>query len=232
MTTSLPGQRPMIDTARRIDTPEGVQLGISPAGPAVRILAFALDLLLRGVVLVAISMATRGFGDFGLGLALLCAFLLEWLYPVLFEVLNNGATPGKRLLRIRVVDEFGVPVGWSGSMVRNLLRAVDFLPFAYGFGLLSMFLSADFKRLGDLAAGTMVVYEDPPPAPVAFPEVEPARPPWPLEPEEQQALIAFAERAGALNAERADEIAAVLGPLGGGSTRRLCQYAAWVHGGR
>lgn len=222
----------VLDTSRLIDTPEGVLMHVSPVGSVPRVIAFGIDLMIRAVILIAVAVAGDAFGDFGTGFTLVVAFALEWLYPVTFEVLNHGATPGKRMLGIRVVHDNGVPVGWAGSMIRNLLRAVDFLPIGYGFGLISMLCTAQFKRLGDLAAGTIVIYDDPPAKLVLLPDVEPAPPPWPLTPEEQKVLIEFAERAGSLNAARAAEVAGVLGALGGGSPQRLCQYAAWIHGKR
>ena len=95
-----------------------------------------------------------------LRLCLLLMFVLEWFYPVIGEVYFRGASPGKHLLGLRVVHDNGTPVGFSASMIRNLLRFVDFLPALYAFGLLSMFASTSFKRLGDWAAGTVVVYKD------------------------------------------------------------------------
>ena len=78
-------------------------------------------------------------------------------YPIWFEVKRDGATPGKRVMGIRVVQRNGAPVGWGPSVLRNLLRTADFLPVGYGFGLLSILFSGSFRRLGDLAAGTVVI---------------------------------------------------------------------------
>ena len=99
-------------------------------------------------------------GGAGMGLWLILMFLMEWFYPVLFEVLARGQTVGKMALGIRVLCDDGTPVGWYQSTVRNFLKFVDFLPVLYGAGLLSMLLQKDFKRLGDLAAGTLVVYAE------------------------------------------------------------------------
>lgn len=85
-------------------------------------------------------------------------FFLEWLYPVVFEVYSNGATPGKKLCNIQVLHDDGTPIGWGASFSRNTLRFIDFLPFFYACGLLTMWLNQDSKRLGDLLAGTVVVY--------------------------------------------------------------------------
>lgn len=88
-------------------------------------------------------------------------FLLEWFYPIIFEVYRQGQTPGKKVMAIKVLQDNGIPVGWPTSLIRNLLRAVDFLPMMYGFGVVSMLIARNFRRLGDLAAGTLVVYVEP-----------------------------------------------------------------------
>ena len=87
-----------------------------------------------------------------MGVMLVLLFAIEWLYPVVFELLPWAATPGKRALDLRVVMDTGLPVTPAASLTRNLLRAADFMPMLFAFGLLSMLLRRDFKRLGDLAA--------------------------------------------------------------------------------
>src|SRR5208282_5922974 len=94
----------------------------------------------------------------GMGLLLIILFLLEWFYPVAFEVLARGQTPGKKLMDLRVLRADGAPVGWSRSTVRSLLAFADFLPFGFAAGLTAMLVSRRFQRLGDLAAGTVVVH--------------------------------------------------------------------------
>ncbi len=239
----------MLDTSRAIETPEGVELGLRLAGPAPRFLAWLIDMLIRGAVYLGLSMVLPFFGRMGIGLLLISFFLIEWFYPVLFEVYRQGATPGKRSMGLRVMHDDGTPVGWSASLVRNLLRAVDFLPLLYGFGLASMLLSRDFKRLGDLAAGTLVVYSDKTPVPPSLPAVTPQAPPLPLTTPEQRAVVEFAERAALLTPERVNELADLAAPLTGlspsaststdGQTsaaspgaRRLFEYANWLVGKR
>ena len=150
--------RGMLDTTRRVATPEGIELTLRLVGPVPRALAWAIDLALRAAVVIGVLMVAMYFGRAGWGIALLTMFIVEWLAPAWFEVLWNGQTPGKRALGIAVVHDDGTPVRWGPSLTRNLLRAVDFLPFLYGFGLAAMLANRDFKRLGDLAAGTVVVY--------------------------------------------------------------------------
>ena len=146
----------------------------------------------------------------GAGLAAILLFLLTWWYMVLFEVLNQGRSPGKQLLGLRVVHDDGTPVGWAASLTRNLLRFVDFLPFAYGLGILSCLNHPAFKRLGDLAAGTLVVYQETPSPRPPLPPAEPLPAPFALSLDEQRAILAFAERQGSLSDERRQEVAALL----------------------
>lgn len=208
----------LIDTTRCIETPEGIELHLHVAGPVVRALAWVLDFLIRLALYIAIAYFSDSLGDFGIGILLISIFLLEWFYPVLFEVYNHGATPGKRLLKLKVLRDVGLPVDWSASMLRNILRAADFLPFFYGFGLLSMILNQDFKRLGDIAAGTIVVYQDEPIKTNSLPNVPAQALHFPLPLPEQRAIIAFAERAPkAFSLERAEELADIVQPLTGRS---------------
>lgn len=224
----------MLDTYRAIETPEGVELRLRVAGPVVRSLAWAIDLLIRGGVYLVLASTLSLLGKFGWGLLLVALFLIEWFYPVLFEVYRHGATPGKRSMGLCVTHDDGTPVGWSASMIRNLLRYVDFLPFLYGFGLVSMLLHPDFKRLGDIAAGTRVVYREAKQNAVALPAVE-ARPPrFSLGLEEQRAVIHFAERANALSPERMEELARIILPPTPGhpasAVQELHATAGWLMG--
>ena len=224
----------MLDTLHPVQTPEGVDLNLRVAGPVPRAFAWLVDSILRGMLLGVCAAALLALGSFGMGLFLIVTFLVWWFYPVAFEVWRRGATPGKRLMRLEVVYEDGTPVGWSGSMLRNLLRTVDFLPFLYVLGLVSMSLDASFRRLGDLAAGTLVVYSERARAASAqVPDVAPLPPPIPLELDEQRAVIAFAERSPFLTTERMNELAAIAEPLrdgGGDDAARLVRMAAWLLG--
>ena len=183
------------------------------AGPVPRALAYSLDLLLRGAVMFALMIAVSALGNFGSAIILLTAFLLEWLYPVLFEVLSAGATPGKRAMGLIVLNDDGTPVRWPASLTRNLLRAIDFLPFMYFIGFVTMVANRDFKRLGDLAANTLVVYRDEKSAAASIPEAGPIAPSIPLTLAEQRTLLDFSERSNRLTAERAAELAEIVAPL-------------------
>ncbi len=214
----------MLDTTRSIETPEGIELALRVAGPIVRAIAWSLDFGIRIIVYIILAIPFTQLGELGQGLLYLSIFIIEWFYPVLFEIYKQGATPGKSAMKIKVLHESGTPVDWSASMIRNLLRAVDFLPFFYGFGLVSMIMNKDFKRLGDLAAGTIVVYEDENLSPIPFskkkkgehfPDVAPQAMPVVLPLAEQQAIINFAERAQDLPKGRLIELANIVTPLTG-----------------
>lgn len=223
-----------IDTLRRFETPEGVEIALRLAGPVPRALAFAIDLAIRaGLYLLLLPLA--GLAGVGVGLLLLALFLLEWLYPVLFE-LRSGATPGKRAMGLLVVHADGTPVGPSASLLRNLLRAADFLPVLYGLGLAAMLADRDFRRLGDLAAGTLVIHRDAPPLPAALPVHPPLPPPAPLDLATQQAVLAFAERSRTLSPARQAELAALAGlsaaPDAADPVAALLGIANWISRGK
>jgi uncharacterized RDD family membrane protein YckC len=163
-----------------IDTPENVTFAQEIAGIGNRFIAALIDsaiiftalILLNLLLIVGLGIlgnmdpistvedAPMGWIE-GLLIALyaLINFLIYWGYYVLFEYLWNGQTPGKRLVHIRVVRTDGNPAGMVEVMVRNLVRIVDFLPSGYGLGILVMFFNRQARRLGDFAAGTLVIKE-------------------------------------------------------------------------
>ncbi len=228
----------MIDTVRTVETPEGIALELRPAGPVARGLAWVLDMGIRGAIYLALGTILAFFGKAGMGLLAILVFLLEWFYPVLFEVLWEGRTPGKRALGLQVLMEDGRPEGWGPAMLRSLLMFVDFLPGFYGAGLVAMLCGKEARRIGDLAAGTVVVHASGrPSARLSAPSgVRPMVPPVPLSLDEQRALAAFAERVPALTAERARELADLLEPLtgqqGAEGVLRLQSFAAGIRGER
>lgn len=229
---------PTLDTLFSAETPEGIELTQRPAGPVARGLAYALDLGLRAVVMIIAAIALSRLRGVGAALFLVLYFLLEWFYPVVFELSLGGATPGKRLLGLRVVMDDGLPVTPAASLTRNLLRTADFLPAGYVLGLLSMMMRADFKRLGDLAAGTLVVHAETVALHAALPPAQPLAPARPLSTREQAAVVAWAGRLGRLTPQRADELAALAAPIlpadpaGLDASERLQGVAQWVMGQR
>ena len=158
-----------LDNTVEVDTPEHVRFRFRVAGPTRRAWAYLLDLLVRFGVLLLLELVLVSATGVHLGAgksitssgSLLALFLIEWGYFVGFEALWNGTTPGKRALKLRVVKAGGYPLSLMDSVLRNLLRTADFLPVGYLLGLLSMVWDGRFARLGDRAAGTMVVIEDP-----------------------------------------------------------------------
>ena len=211
-TTALPRNAtlPPLDTRYQVETPEGIDLPLRPAGLMVRALAFAIDLGLRGLILGVLFFALAFLGKLGAGLGSILLFGVSWWYMVLFEVLNQGRSPGKQWMGLRVVQDDGTPIGWAASLLRNLLRFVDLLPFGYFLGAISCLHHPSFKRLGDLAAGTLVIYRERPLTRAQLPDAEPLRPPFALTLTEQRAILGFAERQGELCAARVNELASIL----------------------
>ena len=225
-----------LDTTRAVPTPEGIEIVLRPAGPVPRALAWFTDLVLRLGLLLIAAWTLGMLGAFGWGAMLILAFLLEWLAMAAFEVWADGATPGKRALGLMVLHDDGTPVGWPAALVRNLLRAVDFLPALYGFGLAALLINRDFKRLGDIAAGTVVVYRAPAQPAGVIPSATPVPPARPLSLEEQRLVLDFAERSPILTPERTREIAALATPLTGAApgqeAERALQVANYLSGRR
>jgi uncharacterized RDD family membrane protein YckC len=224
----------LLDTVHPLETPEGITLNLRVAGPLARALAWGADSLIKYSALWGLLLALAFLGQGGFGLWLIALFLTEWFYPVLFEVYADGATPGKKALGLKVVHANGTPVDWPAALIRNLLRAVDFLPAFYGFGVVAMLSNRHFQRLGDLAAGTVVIYREPPTTTPALPP-GPALPLGaPLSPTEQRLLLDFAERGAALNPERQAELAELLagftGLHGPAGVERLQAHARWLMG--
>jgi uncharacterized RDD family membrane protein YckC len=208
-----------LDTVRRVATPEGCEIGLRVAGSVTRARAWLFDFLLRMVGWMLLAFASSFAGRFGMAVLMVGAFLLEWFYPIFFEVYMGGQTPGKRACGLVVLHDDGRPVGWNASFLRNTVRFIDFLPLLYATGYLVTLLNADGKRLGDLAAGTVVAHIDTQNAKAALaaiPEdVGAEPPPAPLTVEEQKALIEYGRRAGQLTDERAAELAEIAAPLTG-----------------
>ncbi len=156
-----------LDNTIEIVTPENIAFRYQVAGPFRRVMAYLIDLLIRGFLLVvtgllaAVVFGLAGLLGLGGGLWLVFWFLVEWFYFGLFETFWNGQTPGKRLLHIRVLSVDGQPINGLQAVLRNLLRTVDEQPFRCCLvGLLAAAMNDRFQRLGDLVSGTMVVVEE------------------------------------------------------------------------
>jgi uncharacterized RDD family membrane protein YckC len=149
-----------------IATPEGVDLELTLAGVGSRFASALVDYLIQTLIIIALALVLGvGFGlsagssGYGLALWTVLAFLLFVGYDIAFEVLAAGRTPGKRMNGLRVVRETGAPITFSASAVRNILRVIDLLPGTYFVGMISILVSSRNQRLGDHAAGTLVVRE-------------------------------------------------------------------------
>jgi len=224
----------LLDSRYQVETPEGVDLQVQIAGPVPRILAYSIDLSVRLVAIIIASIVMQLLGKAGMGFILVITFLLEWFYPVLFEVYRSGQTPGKKMLGIMVVNDDLTPVNWNTSLVRNLLRSADFLPFFYVGGLFCMVMNKNFQRLGDFAAGTIVVYRESETNQLPLPDVPSRAPSTPLDLDDQIAIISFTQRYQQLTESRQEELANILegmtGSTGSKGVKQVQGIGNWLLG--
>lgn len=217
----------LIDTTAAVETPERVRFRFRLAGPGQRGLAWLIDASVRAVILSVVMgvilalQAVPGVGTASMGLFLVVAFLLEWVYGAFFETILSGRTPGKLAMSLRVVRDDGAPARFPDFVVRNLLRAADYLPGFFAVGLITMFTDARFRRVGDLVAGTVVVAEERTRVlaqvliepPVSEDERQALPPRVDLLPEEVAVIESFLRRRSQLTADRAEELARLFGPV-------------------
>jgi uncharacterized RDD family membrane protein YckC len=213
-----------VDTTETVETPERIRFRVRLAGPGQRAAALSIDLVLQAmlaaIVTAVFTLLSTVVGGYSTGVMLLGLFALNWFYGVATETAFSGRTPGKMAMELRVLRTDGSAARFPDLVVRNLVRAADFLPFGFALGVLTMMVDPKLRRLGDLAAGTIVVAEDrtrllrsiriDPPVSEEERQALPAR--VHLTPEEREALEAFLVRRPRLNALRAEELAAHFGP--------------------
>lgn len=194
----------------------------------VRGMAWFIDFAIRVFFYIILAVVLGLLGSLGTSLSLIGLFVIEWFYPVFFEV-YNGMTPGKKAMGIQVVHDDGTPVSWSSSLLRNLIRCVDLLPLFNMTGFITMLFNSRFKRLGDLAAGTVVVYYKGETRNFSIPEYKPSPAPIPLKLDEQRLILDFCERAGDLSPDRRHELASLLSDLTDNESpeNRLLAYGNW-----
>jgi uncharacterized RDD family membrane protein YckC len=202
------------DTTLGVLTPEGIEFALFPAGLPIRTCAYAIDKIVQWILVVVLSvMANVLWKVVGAWFFLILDFCIDWFYHVFFELAFHGQSPGKRAMGLRVVRSSGAPVDSASSFLRNLLRFADTFMFFFPIALISMAASSGFRRLGDWAGGTLVVYTpgalaqirhkgySPIPGPaLPVPEI-------PLSHDEKQAILMFARRYPLLGEARANEIA-------------------------
>ena len=148
-----------------VETPEQIDIKFQQAGIGSRFYAALIDTALLTLISLVGYYVNRQFiselgdivGNWLGAVGGIIVFALFWGYYIAFEVTTNGQTFGKLALGLRVIKDGGYPIGFADSAIRNLVRIVDFLPFLYGVGLLCMLLNKNWQRLGDLAAGTIVI---------------------------------------------------------------------------
>src|SRR5262249_45786140 len=170
--TILPRVRTMFGPDEvKIETPEQIELGLEPSGPGSRLVAWVLDALIKVGCLVVLGLLVlilgtllgvredAWFSGYALALALILVFGLYLAYDVFFEVRHNGQTPGKKRAGIRVIRAGGAPVDVRSAFLRSVMAFADFLPVAYLLGAGLIILTKNRQRLGDLAAGTLVIRE-------------------------------------------------------------------------
>jgi uncharacterized RDD family membrane protein YckC len=232
-----------------ITTPEGVELDLQLAGLGSRFIAQSVDLLIKGALIVLIAVSLSALGLTGVAIMLPAFMLVLYAYDVLFETFGNGRTPGKRAMRLRVVRTGGEPVDFMSSAIRNVLRLIDGIPTSYVPGMISILATKRNQRLGDLAAGTIVIHEDPvaapprpatappggpwvPPEHLRAPSWQPAAPVWDVSavgPEELAAVRSFLDRRWTLGfqarSQLALQLADALWPKVGGAPTGLTPEA-------
>jgi uncharacterized RDD family membrane protein YckC len=162
-----------VDQRDSVVTPEAIALFVDTAGLGSRMIALIVDSIFQGVAVLAVFIlfASVGPGTTVGWIFVIAVFAIVWGYFPAFEIFWNGRTPGKRAQRLRVVRTDGQPAGAGPILVRNIIRIADFLPGFYAVGSVAILLSGRNQRLGDLAAGTMVVRDRvaPVPAPLDVP---------------------------------------------------------------
>jgi len=224
----------LLDTSYRVEIPGGIELEAQVVGPIPRFLAFSIDFVIRALLLFIAAIASIPFGKLGFAFWFITWFLIEWFYPVLFEVYRRGQTPGKKILGISVVQDDLTPVTFGTSLLRNLLRVADFLPFFYLFGLVTMVSNRRFQRLGDLAAGTLVISIRESAKPAAVDNITPLAPATSLLRNEQTAMVDFLHRSQQLSLPRQEELASILDGIthekNDGGVDQLQRIGAWFLG--
>jgi uncharacterized RDD family membrane protein YckC len=201
------------DTTLNAQTPEGIDFTVYPAGIPARLCAYAIDSFICYIIIIVAEIIFRTLrSETGFWFILLLMFAVDWFFHVFFEVFCQGQSPGKKLLGLRVILHDGSPVNARSSFLRNALKFADTYLMLYQIALCSLLFSKGFRRIGDHAAGTIVVYTSVSRVQLQFrllptaSKYEAVNPPRPLSFDEKQALISFARRYPLLGRARGSEI--------------------------
>jgi len=227
-------QNRRFDSSHTALTPEGIEFTLSPAGLPVRTLAYSIDKIIQWIIVLVISLSVEIVREnMGIWLALIINFCVDWFYHVIFELAFRGQSPGKRMTGIRVIRSSGAPVDPASSFLRNLLRFADTFYFFFPIAFITIAASKGFRRLGDWAGGTLVVY-----ASMArnyqrvsmnvnalLSKYEPVDLGASLSYDEKQAVLDFARRYPLLGEARANEIAGIYAPFLGNDNGHLSNAA-------
>jgi len=210
-----------LDSVLGVQTPEGIEYYLYPAGFAARACALAIDSLIQGLlVLIFIVFAGVLGRATGMWFLFILSFVINWFYHSAFDIFNCGQTPGKKIMGLRVVKGDGSPVNPGASFLRNLLRFADTFMFLYLIAFICMLVSPGFRRLGDWVADTLVVYADKAQSRFISPALKRPDMPWlsdfpalspsrRLDYEEKQAVLMFARRYPLLGKARSGEVAGI-----------------------
>jgi len=203
--------RAKLDNRKEIELAEGIAVHLHPAGLAPRLLARVMDYSILGIAAWIISLPTIFLNRFlseevVMGIFMLVYFFVYWFYDVFFELMKKPATPGKLIMGLRVVKLSGVPTTFGSSFLRALLLPIDIMPAGL-VGILSIISTRYSQRVGDLAAGTIVVHSIKEPKETATQiSVKPILPQISLTREEQIAFVEFGRRFPKLSQSRQNEI--------------------------
>lgn len=149
-------------------TPEAVEFTFDLSGLASRVLALFVDILIQLIIIIILIIAASSYMYWNMSASnehlgriffLVGLFIFSWGYFLLFELLWNGRSPGKKAMGCRVIRDGGMPVNFTSSLIRNFLRPIDYILSVLMIGFFIVFASPTYKRLGDLAAGTIVITE-------------------------------------------------------------------------
>lgn len=228
----------VIDTREDLETPEGAIIHVRPAGIAIRAGAFLVDEMIKTCINVAVLFLIRILmpGPLGTMITYLTIFLVMWFYGVLFEVFNDGRTPGKAMVNLKAVNADGTPIRLPAALIRNVFKVLEGLPLACVPAVASMAITKNFRRLGDVVANTIVIYDDKP-STAKISEVVVAKPlPASLTADEQVMLTEYQSRVVSFSRPRATELAEILQPLHGESgepaVKATLGYAQGIRGGQ